>query len=96
MSYTVATSGTDSLDFHGYDREVIENVWGQALVVPGYDPALWRKDQHGAWMHRMEYRNRRAQFGWEIANAVAFVLCPARRSRLPARHAACSGRTTAA
>ena len=73
MSYTVAAPVSDTFDFYGYDREVIESVWNQALIVPGNDPALWRKDQHGAWMHRMEYRNRRSQFGWEIADAGAFV-----------------------
>jgi hypothetical protein len=51
-----------------YDRFVVEQVWGLAQPVPGNDPALWRKDEHGAWMHRLEYRNRRSQFGWEIVD----------------------------
>jgi hypothetical protein len=51
-----------------YDREVIERVWALAQTVPGNDPELWRKDEQGAWIHRLEYRNRRSQFGWEIAD----------------------------
>jgi hypothetical protein len=52
----------------GYDRDVVERVWTLAQVVPGNDPAIWRKDEFGAWMHRQEYRNRNSEFGWEIAD----------------------------
>lgn len=54
--------------FSAYDREVVERVWLLAQVIPGNDPAVWRKDEHGAWMHRQDFRNRRSQFGWEIAD----------------------------
>lgn len=57
----------------GYDREVLDRVWALAQVVPGNDPALWRKDDHGAWMHRMEYGNRHSQFGWEVADCGSYV-----------------------
>jgi hypothetical protein len=50
----------------GYDREVIDRVWSYAQVVAGNDPAVWRKDEGGAWIHRAEYGNRRSEFGWEI------------------------------
>ena len=52
----------------GYDRDVIERVWQTAPVVPGNDPAVWRKDERGAWIHRQAYRNRNSEFGWEIAD----------------------------
>ncbi len=52
----------------GYDRDVIDRVWQSAQMIPGNDPALWRKDEHGAWIHRMAYRNRHSDFGWEIAD----------------------------
>lgn len=52
----------------GYDREVVDRVWSFAQAVPGNDPAVWRKDESGAWIHRMEYRNRHNEFGWEIAD----------------------------
>ena len=56
----------------GYDREVVDRVWSMAQSIPGNDPAIWRKDESGAWMHRLEYRNRHSEFGWEIANSSSF------------------------
>jgi hypothetical protein len=53
-------------DYPSYERTVIDHVWTLAQVIPGNDDALWRKDEFGAWMHRLEYGNRRSQFGWEI------------------------------
>lgn len=55
----------------GYDREVVERVWSLAQMIPNNDPAIWRKDESGAWIHRQAYRNRHSEFGWEIAN-IAF------------------------
>lgn len=51
-----------------YAPDVIQQVWGFAQAIPGNDPALWRKDEHGAWVHRLAYRNRNSEFGWEIAD----------------------------
>ena len=63
-----------SFDSHGgYDRELVERVWQTAHVISGNDPAIWRKDEHGAWIHRLAYRNRHSEFGWEIADC-AFTL----------------------
>jgi hypothetical protein len=56
----------------GYDALVIEGVWRSAQVVPGNDPEIWRRDEFGAWIHRLAYRNRHSEFGWEIA-ASAFT-----------------------
>ncbi len=53
-------------DYPAYDRTVIDHVWSLAQEVSGNDAGLWRKDEFGAWMHRLEYGNRRSQFGWEI------------------------------
>ena len=53
-------------DFHAYDRTVIDYVWSLAQPVAGNDDALWRKDEFGAWIHRLEHGNRNSQFGWEI------------------------------
>lgn len=53
----------------GYDRDVIERVWASAQIVAGNDPAVWRKDERGAWIHRQSYRNRNSEFGWEIADS---------------------------
>lgn len=53
----------------GYDRELVERVWETAQIIPGNDPAIWRKDERGAWMNRLAYRDRRSEFGWEIADS---------------------------
>ncbi|MEM9481860.1 MAG: hypothetical protein AAGA58_19595 [Verrucomicrobiota bacterium] len=50
-----------------YDREVIDAVWRFAAKITGNDPELWRKDEFGAWIYRLDYGNRRSQFGWEIS-----------------------------
>jgi hypothetical protein len=51
---------------NGYDRETIDFVWRLAREVPGNDAALWRKDEDGAWIHRLDYGRRQSDFGWEI------------------------------
>jgi hypothetical protein len=55
--------------FPAYDREMIDRVWGLGAAVSGNDPALWRKDEFGAWIHRLDYGNRQSQFGWEVFDA---------------------------
>lgn len=59
---------TDATDWapSGYDREVIDRVWSSAAPVAGNDAALWRKDEWGAWIHRLDYGRRHSDFGWEI------------------------------
>jgi len=52
----------------GYSSEIVQSVWETAQVVPGNDPQVWRRDESGAWIHRLAYRNRRSEFGWEIAD----------------------------
>jgi len=55
--------------FSGYDREVVARVWARAEVVPGNDEELWRKDECGAWIYRLDYGQRRSSFGWEVFDA---------------------------
>jgi len=52
----------------GYERSIIESVWQFAETVAGNDPALWRKDEFGAWINRLDYGRRHSQFGWEICD----------------------------
>lgn len=56
----------------GYDREVVERVWLFAQPVKGNDEALWRKDEFGAWIYRLDYGNRNSQFGWEVFDLSAW------------------------
>lgn len=46
-------------------RELCDRAWENGEIVEGNDPVLWRKDEFGAWIHRLEYGNRRSEFGWE-------------------------------
>lgn len=57
---------TTDWGFSGYDREVVARAWTRAEPVPGNDDALWRKDEHGAWIYRLDYGQRNSTFGWEI------------------------------
>ncbi len=41
-------------------------VWKKAQIVSGNDPAVWRKDQCGAWIGWSFYGDRNSQYGWEI------------------------------
>jgi hypothetical protein len=68
MDLGMDEQGRDDLWGEGYGPEVVERVWQLAQVVAGNDAHLWRKDEVGAWIHRLEYGNRRSQFGWEIAD----------------------------
>lgn len=52
----------------GYDRSIIESVWQFAETVTGNDPGLWRKDEFGAWINRLDYGRRHSQFAWEICD----------------------------
>jgi len=52
----------------GYDREIVDAVWQLAEAVEGNDSALWRKDECGAWINRLEYGKRHSAFGWEICD----------------------------
>lgn len=52
--------------FHDYDREVVARTWARAEVIPGNDDELWRKDECGAWIHRLDYGRRSSSFGWEV------------------------------
>jgi hypothetical protein len=68
MTSQVETATSNALE-RSYERDVIERVWQSAQVIPGNDPAVWRKDERGAWIHRLAYRNRNTEFGWEIADS---------------------------
>ncbi len=49
-----------------FTNDVVQRVWEKATVVPGQDSTRWRKDQCEAWIGRLEYGNRKSQYGWEI------------------------------
>jgi len=57
-------------DWHSqaYDRDLINRVWRFAAKIDGNDPELWRKDEFGAWIHKLDYGRRHSEFGWEICD----------------------------
>ncbi len=58
-------SGGDSAEAH-YSRELIDAVWQEADGIEGNDPELWRKDEFGAWIYRLDYGRYGSNFGWHI------------------------------
>lgn len=55
----------------GYDEMLVESAWENGDRINGNDPALWRKDQFGAWICRSQYGRRHSEFGWEICDLSA-------------------------
>lgn len=49
-----------------FSDDTIQIVWEKAIIIPGYDPNVWRKDQCRAWIGRDFYGNRNSDYGWEI------------------------------
>ena len=49
-----------------YTKFIIEAVWNKAIIVPGCNPNLRRKDKAGAWIRFSDYGNTDSVFGWEI------------------------------
>lgn len=49
-----------------FSEETKLAVWKKAQVVSNNDPAVWRKDQCGAWIGWAYYGDRTSQYGWEI------------------------------
>ena len=63
-----APAAQDSSQWGGvaFSREIQDRAWENGEMVPGNDAALWRKDEFGAWIHRLEFGNRHSDFGWEV------------------------------
>jgi hypothetical protein len=62
-------AGESRWTFRGYEREIVDRVWTFAAPISGNDRELWRKDEFGAWIYRLDYGNRRSDFGWEIGDS---------------------------
>lgn len=57
-------------DGSSFSEAEIQAVWNKGVVVPGHDPAVWRKDTCGDWMSRSHYGDTNSQYGWEIDHIV--------------------------
>ena len=45
-------------------------VWRKGRIIPGYNAAVWRRDQCGAAIKYDEYGNRNSKHGWEIHHVI--------------------------
>lgn len=53
-----------------YTPQELLLIWSKAVVVPGVNPAVRRKDICGAWIDWAAYGNRQSQYGWEVDHAI--------------------------
>jgi|SRR5580700_4129140 hypothetical protein len=49
-------------------------VWAKGTIIPGYDPATWRRDAFGSAIRYADYGDRNSEYGWEIDHIVANAL----------------------
>lgn len=52
-----------------FTEEQIEAVWQKGSIVPGYNPAEWRRDACNALIRRQEY-GVLSTHGWEIDHII--------------------------
>ncbi len=48
------------------DEQTKVLVWQKGVVIPGYDPARWRRDIYGNALSFTAYGDRNSDYGWEI------------------------------
>lgn len=46
-----------------------DEVWEKGRTVPGYNPALYRKDACGAWMQKSDY-GMQVTYGWTVDHII--------------------------
>jgi len=49
-----------------FSENTVQKVWEKGRIVSGNAPAVYRKDECGAWLGRNQYGNRDSRYGWEI------------------------------
>lgn len=59
-----------------YSREVVDEVWLLAEPIEGNDAALWRRDEQGNRIQRLEYGKPGSAFGWGISETAGGCLKP--------------------
>lgn len=52
------------------DEQTKIRVWQMGLVIPGYDPGEWRRDEYGNAISFWAYGNRSSVYGWEIDHVI--------------------------
>ncbi|HUX91493.1 MAG TPA: hypothetical protein VMV48_12490 [Gallionellaceae bacterium] len=51
-----------------YSEELIQQVWAKGRGSGEIDTDVWREDECGAWISRMDYGRTDTDFGWQIVN----------------------------
>lgn len=54
-----------------FRKEIVDKVWEKGRATADQDPAVWRKDECGAWINYGHYGSEESEFGWEILNITA-------------------------
>jgi len=52
---------------------LVATIWAKAIIIPGLNPNLVRKDICGASIYKNEYGNRDNAHGWEIDHIIAIA-----------------------
>ena len=69
---SASRTGNSHTEFTADEMDaLVEAVWQQGRAVPGADPAMWRQDECGAWIHRGHVGHARSDFGWKIESVAA-------------------------
>ena len=50
----------------GVKQHLFEQVWEKAKAVPGMDPYLFRKDEWGTIIRKLDFNNESSLYGWCI------------------------------
>jgi hypothetical protein len=51
-----------------WKQDLIDDVWQHARVATDADPAVFRQDACGAWIHRDQFEHQDGEFRWRIEN----------------------------
>ena len=52
------------------DEDTKIRVGKKGAVIPGYDPAAWRRDEFGYAISFQRYGDRTSDYGWEIDHTI--------------------------
>lgn len=52
--------------FQNTTEQLKRQVWAKGRPIPGYDPAMWRRDACNHSMKYSEHGNTNSDHGWEI------------------------------
>lgn len=62
----MARRSSTRVDGSHFDASTISAVWGKSRSIPGYDPAVWRRDLCGVVMKRSDYGVTQSDYGWKV------------------------------